>query len=176
MIGQAGPQTGQAADDQGIRREQPVQRDAADLALWRVEAGAGGALLLCPERGPGYGMERCPGHGCGGKAARPGTKVDQGVTTLSPRVPGIFTDRPVYGPPMKLWPMTCAPTNEMGVVFLFGHLAQSLGLSIVRLQTAFPDAEALREMAPGDWQVGRLHQLNLKAKSACICMKREIAI
>ena len=49
--------------------------------------------------------------------------------------------------------MTCAPTNEMGVVFLFGHLALSLGFSIIRLQTAFPDAEALREMDPGRWQL-----------------------
>lgn len=80
-------------------------------------------------------------------------KMLEGLTTLSPREPGIFTDRPVYGPPMKLWPMTCAPTNEMGVVFLFGHLALSLGFSIVRLQTAFPDAEALREMDPGRWQL-----------------------
>jgi hypothetical protein len=80
-------------------------------------------------------------------------KPIKGLTTLSPREPGIFTDRPVYGPPMKLWPMTCAPTNEMGVVFLFGHLALSLGFSIIRLQTAFPDAEALREMDPGRWQL-----------------------
>ena len=28
-----------------------------------------GALLLCPERRTGYGMERCPGHDCGAKAA-----------------------------------------------------------------------------------------------------------
>jgi hypothetical protein len=80
-------------------------------------------------------------------------KLIKGSTTLSPREPGIFTDRPIYGPPMKLWPMTCAPTNEMGVVFLFGHVAQSLGFSIIRLQTAFPDAEALREMDPGRWQL-----------------------
>jgi Homing endonuclease associated repeat len=80
-------------------------------------------------------------------------KMIKGLTTLSPREPGIFADRPIYGAPMKLWPMTCAPTNEMGVVFLFGHVAQSLGFSIIRLQTAFPDAEALREMDPGRWQL-----------------------
>src|SRR5579864_143960 len=81
-MGGAGPQIGQTANAQGVRREQPVQRNAADLALWRVEAGSGGDVLLCPERGPGCGMERCPGHDCGGNTAGQGTKPDQGVDNL----------------------------------------------------------------------------------------------
>jgi hypothetical protein len=49
-----------------------------------------------------------------------------------------------------------APTNEMGVVFLFGTLAKELGFMVIRLQAEFPDCEAFREVEPGRWQWVRI--------------------
>ena len=45
-----------------------------------------------------------------------------------------------------------APTNEQGVVLLFGKMAEQLGFFVVGLQAAFPDCLAMREIAPGSWQ------------------------
>jgi hypothetical protein len=49
-----------------------------------------------------------------------------------------------------------APTNEMGVVFLFGTLAKELGFMVIRLQSEFPDCEAFLEVEPGRWQWVRI--------------------
>jgi hypothetical protein len=59
-------------------------------------------------------------------------------------------DETIYGKPMQ-GPMNCAPTNENGVIFLFGSVAQEMGFSITRIQVAFPDCEALREVGPNRW-------------------------
>jgi hypothetical protein len=72
--------------------------------------------------------------------------------SLSRRATTVFSDRPVCGPPLHLTPLTCAPTNEMGVVFLFGAMALQLGFSVTQLQAAFPDCEALREVEHDKWQ------------------------
>jgi len=53
-------------------------------------------------------------------------------------------DRPMYGPVIGTGPMICGPTNEQGVLFLFGALAEQLGFRILRIQTGFPDCEAWR--------------------------------
>jgi len=41
-------------------------------------------------------------------------------------------------------PLDYAPTNELGVVFLFSHLANRFGLRVERVQSAFPDCIAYR--------------------------------
>jgi hypothetical protein len=58
--------------------------------------------------------------------------------------PIILKDRPMYGRMMRPYPLICAPVNEMGVVFLFGAVAERLGFWVLRMQTEFPDCEALR--------------------------------
>lgn len=65
---------------------------------------------------------------------------------------GVLEDRPIYGPPLVPPALAHAPTNEMGVVFLFGMLAERLKFVVTRLQSDFPDCEAMREMEPGVWQ------------------------
>jgi hypothetical protein len=50
----------------------------------------------------------------------------------------------VYGEPLGLAAMAHAPTNELGVLFLFGIVAADLG---------FRDCEAKREVAPGKWEL-----------------------
>jgi hypothetical protein len=64
----------------------------------------------------------------------------------------IKSDRPIYGAPSKLAGMRYEPVNEAGVVYVFGLLAEKLGMEVERIQTAFPDCEAMREVATGKWQ------------------------
>lgn len=65
-------------------------------------------------------------------------------------------DRPVYGPMMTVTALVHEPTNEMGVVFLFGAVAERLGYKVTLLQTEFPDCEALLEVGPRRWQRMRI--------------------
>jgi len=65
-------------------------------------------------------------------------------------------DRPVMGRPFDLSPLTNAPVNELGVVFLFGILAAELGFQVESLQGNFPDCQARREVQPGRWQRQRI--------------------
>jgi HNH endonuclease len=68
----------------------------------------------------------------------------------------VMPDRPMYGTPLLSFtpssPLSCAPINEAGVLFLFGAVARQLGFVVTRLQQEFPDGEALREVEPGFWQ------------------------
>ncbi|HKW75955.1 MAG TPA: hypothetical protein VJN64_10570 [Terriglobales bacterium] len=66
--------------------------------------------------------------------------------------PRVLKDRPLYGAPLMLSAMGFAPVNEMGVVFVFGLLAYSLGFIVTWMGTEFPDCEAFREVEPGRWQ------------------------
>ena len=66
-------------------------------------------------------------------------------------------NRPVYGPPMMTAsPLVYAPTNEAGVMVLFGAVAREQGFAITRVQQAFPDCEAMREIEPEKWQPQKL--------------------
>ena len=61
-------------------------------------------------------------------------------------------DRPTFGASLNPLPMAHAPTNEQGVVFLFGMLAAQLGFVVLRLQTEFPDCRAMRRVDEDVWQ------------------------
>ncbi len=80
--------------------------------------------------------------------ARP-TRTSESPTImpLRPRVP---KDEVIYGEPMHA-PLNCAPTTENGVIFAFGTVAKDLGYSVSRIQTAFPDCEALQKVGPNRW-------------------------
>lgn len=60
------------------------------------------------------------------------------------------------GAPLALPAMACAPVNELGVVLLFGMLADALGYIVETVQPGFPDATARRRIAPGRWESVRL--------------------
>jgi hypothetical protein len=88
----------------------------------------------------------------------------------------------VYGEPLGLAAMAHAPTNELGVLFLFGIVAADLGFRVERLQAAFPDCETKREVAPGKWELVfieleiysrnfKLHRHNPKGCHAIVCWK-----
>jgi hypothetical protein len=51
---------------------------------------------------------------------------------------------PTYGTPIHCGALVFAPTNEFGVLFVFGTIADRLGFLVLRVQAAFPDIEALR--------------------------------
>jgi hypothetical protein len=38
------------------------------------------------------------------------------------------------------------------VIFLFGAMCRKLGYAVTRIQSAFPDCNAMREVEPGRWQ------------------------
>jgi hypothetical protein len=73
---------------------------------------------------------------------------ERGGRRKSPLLEG----RPVYGEPLLLPGMAHAPVNETGVMFAFGVLAPRLGFVVKRWQVEFPDCQAAREMAKGQWQ------------------------
>jgi Homing endonuclease associated repeat len=64
--------------------------------------------------------------------------------SAAPPVPKVIIDRPMYGPLIGSAPLICGPTNEQGVLFLFGALAERLGFLVLRIQAGFPDCEAWR--------------------------------
>src|ERR1700677_185930 len=62
-------------------------------------------------------------------------------------------DRPEFGDQRDLPALRHAPSNEQGVVYLFGLLAERLGFAVERMQMAFPDCIA-KYRKPGcrSWQ------------------------
>ncbi len=69
-----------------------------------------------------------------------------------PRRKPLYKDRPVYGAPLLMPELAYEPVTEDMVIFLFGVLARQLGFMVYRIQPGFPDCQAAREMAPGQWQ------------------------
>jgi hypothetical protein len=64
----------------------------------------------------------------------------------------VYPDRPLLGAPMDLPGFLFEPTNEMGVVLLFGMLFWRMGFMIESAQTGYPDCRAKLEVEPGRWQ------------------------
>jgi hypothetical protein len=78
--------------------------------------------------------------------------VTEGVTVRH----RVITGQPIYGRPILPFPLTYAPTDESGVIFLFGTQAERLGFAVQRIQRGFPDCEALREISPNQCQKVRI--------------------
>jgi hypothetical protein len=77
----------------------------------------------------------------------------QKPSSLKPRV---MTDRPVYGPLIRPYPMIHGPMNESGVLYLFGTVSERLGFVVTLIQTGFPDCLALRLVDVDRWQPVRI--------------------
>lgn len=69
-----------------------------------------------------------------------------------PRRKPLYKDRPVYGAPLLMAELAYEPITEDMVIFLFGALARKLGFLVHRIQPGYPDCQAAREMAKGQWQ------------------------
>lgn len=61
--------------------------------------------------------------------------------------------RPLYGSPLTDLALLFAPTNEAGVLYLFGMLARQMGLVLLHTQTGYPDCQAARLVEGGKWQL-----------------------
>jgi hypothetical protein len=70
--------------------------------------------------------------------------------------PRVMTDRPVYGPLIRPYPMIHGPINENGVLYLFGTVSEKLGFVVTLIQGAFPDCLALRLVDVDRWQPVRI--------------------
>ncbi len=75
---------------------------------------------------------------------------------FGPRKVPVLPDRPFYGPPMVDAALACGPTNENGVIYMFGMFAARVGFVVTRIQTEFPDCEAFRYVGEGRWQRVRI--------------------
>jgi len=64
--------------------------------------------------------------------------------------------QPTYGAPIQCGALVFAPTNEFGVLFLFGAIADRLGFLVLRVQAEFPDIEALRMVGRDRLQRARI--------------------
>lgn len=65
-------------------------------------------------------------------------------------------ERPMYGPFLRPYPLICGPVNEAGVIYLFGAMAERLGFVVMRIQSGFPDCEAMRLVEEERWQRERI--------------------
>jgi len=90
--------------------------------------------------------------GLGGTQGRWRGGAPGSVASNAIPMPMIANDEPFYGEVMSDAPMIYAPTNEAGVAVLFGAVARDLGFRIARVQSGFPDCEAMRVVAPGRLQ------------------------
>src|SRR5260370_31764536 len=86
------------------------------------------------------------------KWARTSGTTSPATASSTFRPPKSLAGQPAYGQPLPHSPLSYAPTNEAGVVLLFGSMARDLGFVIMRVQTEFPDCEAMREGGQNRWQ------------------------
>ncbi|MBX3380673.1 MAG: hypothetical protein KF805_11320 [Phycisphaeraceae bacterium] len=65
-------------------------------------------------------------------------------------------DFPICGTVINYRAMLHEPTNEQGVVLLFGMMAEELGFIIENVRTGFPDCEGKRRVGENSWQRVRI--------------------
>ena len=78
--------------------------------------------------------------------------ANRGQTKNGPAGARFLEGRPVYGTPVAPYGMMHEPVTEACVLFLFGMMAQKLGMVLVHAQNEFPDCVVMREVQPGKWQ------------------------
>ena len=111
--------------------------------------------------------------GPGGRVPMPESQADR---------PRVLMNRPLYGPLMRPYPLIHGPINEAGVIYLFGTLAEKLGIVVLRIQSEFPDCEAIRLVDEERWQRIRiefeyesrnfiLHKHDAKECDLIVCWK-----
>jgi hypothetical protein len=112
----------------------PWNMVAERMKLYAEENGVAGEFRDVLEL-----VETEPGGGRGGAAVLstgPSTELDTGRAMKD--------SRPTYGALIGAWGHVYGPTNEGGVISLFGAMAERLGFLILKVQPEFPDCEAVR--------------------------------
>ncbi|HET9280691.1 MAG TPA: hypothetical protein VFR24_01900 [Candidatus Angelobacter sp.] len=72
------------------------------------------------------------------------------------RVSILKEGREIFGRLMRPGPMICAPTNEQGVLFLFGARAEELGFAVLRIRAEYPDCLAFRQVGEDCMELVRI--------------------
>jgi hypothetical protein len=72
------------------------------------------------------------------------------------RVSILKEGREIFGKLMRPGPMICAPTNEQGVLFLFGARAEGLGFAVLKIRTEYPDCLAFRQVGEDRMELVRI--------------------
>ena len=72
------------------------------------------------------------------------------------RVSILKEGREIFGRLMRSGPMICAPTNEQGVLFLFGARAEELGFAVLRIRAEYPDCLAFRQVGEDRMELVRI--------------------
>ncbi len=62
----------------------------------------------------------------------------------------------VFGDKINFKSLSCAPVNELGVVYLFGVLHDTFDLKIESIQAGFPDCIARRKIKHNRWEEVRI--------------------
>ncbi len=112
------------------------------------------------------------------QARKPNTETALAKPTI--REAPVMRGRPIYGQMIRPYPMVFAPTNEAGVIYLFGSMAADLGFIATKLQGAFPDCEAVRRVRGGKLQPVRIefefesrnflkHRHDVKGSDVIVC-------
>ncbi|HEY5027154.1 MAG TPA: hypothetical protein VIK39_01995 [Candidatus Angelobacter sp.] len=104
-----------------------------------------GSWELVPERMKLYAEE----HGLAGEWSDVLELVGQGGgqrggAAMSTALQRLRDGRTTYGALLGAWGHVYGPTNESGVVCLFGAMAERLGFLVLKVQQEFPDCEAVR--------------------------------
>jgi hypothetical protein len=58
----------------------------------------------------------------------------------------------IFGKKINFKSLSCAPVNELGVVYLFGVLHDSFDFKIESIQASFPDCIARRQISRDKWE------------------------
>lgn len=64
--------------------------------------------------------------------------------------------RRFFGDKVQFKSLSCAPVNELGVVYLFGVLHDTFDFKIESIQAGFPDCVARRRIGPNKWEEVRI--------------------
>jgi len=62
----------------------------------------------------------------------------------------------LFGDKVHFKSLSCAPVNELGVVYLFGVLHETFDFKIESIQAGFPDCIARRKIGPNRWEEVRI--------------------
>lgn len=62
----------------------------------------------------------------------------------------------VFGDKVSFKSLSCAPVNELGVVYLFGVLHDTFDFRIESIQAGFPDCVARRRLGTNRWEEVRI--------------------
>jgi len=73
-------------------------------------------------------------------------------------------NRRIYGQKINFKSLSCAPSNELGVVYLFGVLHDAFDFKIESIQAGYPDCLSRRQISSDKWEELRI-EFEYKSKA-----------